>query len=71
MARPGKFKQRIGKPLLSTNPASPGKSATAPGRMFKGMGLPNASSIAPGKTRVREKPEIIGPGPVQVQWRRR
>lgn len=32
----------------SSNRGSKGKSATAPGRMFKAMGLGNASSIAPG-----------------------
>lgn len=63
MARPGKFKQKIGKPLTS---AGPGRSAMAPGQRKAALGLPNASSIAPGRTRIpADKPRLIGPGPTR------
>lgn len=38
-------------PGAGKKPASPGKSASAPGQIKKRMGLPNASTIAPGKIR--------------------
>lgn len=55
----GKFKQKIGKPLVSSppspgksasagRPASPGKSAAAPGQRKKALGLTSAKTLTKG-----------------------
>ena len=53
MAKP--FKSKIGKPLLSTSPqamhgkpASPGKSASAPGQLKKAAGAQSAKTFTKG-----------------------
>ena len=59
MAKPQKFKASKG----VTSPK--GKSAAAPGRRFKALGLPNASSIAPGKTKAPKEPPSRVPPPAK------
>lgn len=60
--------RRSARPAGMGKPQSPGKSATAPGQRMKALGLPNASTIAPGRVRVSTPPPVTKP-PVRSRYR--
>lgn len=61
MARRGSFAPKRTSP--SARP--PGKSEMAPGHRMKMLGLPNASTIAPGRVRIGAQPKPVTKPPMR------